>query len=205
MNSHPPAQRVFGIVPAAGRSRRMGSAKQLLEFHGRPMLMGIAATLSESAVTVTAVVTHPAIHKQLHLERLHGVFVALNDEEESEMIDSIRIGLNALAEREGFGPEDGVLICPGDKPGITVDDVDACVKAFCAQPERIVVASYQGRRGHPMIFPAALAHEVHSEACNEGLMNLMRTHEDLIWEVPRKRAVLEDVDTPLDYQRVSRR
>ena len=39
---------VFAIVPAAGRSRRMGRPKQLLEIDGVPMLLGVVRQLAAS-------------------------------------------------------------------------------------------------------------------------------------------------------------
>jgi molybdenum cofactor cytidylyltransferase len=202
MSSNTPTSRVYGLVPAAGHSRRMGSDKQLLPVHGRPMLEGITTILSQAPLAALAVVTHPVIHRQLHLERLPGVFVVLNEDAESQMIDSIRMGLHALAECDGIGAEDGILVCPGDKPGITLEDVEACIKAFIARPDMIIVAAHHGHRGHPMIFPGSLVHEVHTALCNEGLNQLIKAHEDLIWEVPRHKAILEDIDTPEDYLRL---
>ena len=46
----PDRPRVFAIVPAAGRSRRMGTPKQLLDVGGRTMLAAVLEPLAAAQV-----------------------------------------------------------------------------------------------------------------------------------------------------------
>src|SRR5262249_37449197 len=157
----------FAVVPAAGRSRRMGADKQLLDVHGRPMLRAVVENLAAAPVAGIMVVTHSKIAAALGLETLPEigaklVRVALNDDESSTMIDSMRIGLEALSHRRTFRDDDGYLVCPGDQPDISTADFERCIAAYRAAPDRIVIASRDGKHGHPMIFPATLAEFVKS-------------------------------------------
>jgi molybdenum cofactor cytidylyltransferase len=194
--------RIFAIVPAAGRSRRMGCAKQILDVAGRPMLLAVLEPLAAAQVAGVALVTHRAIVAQVELGHLPGVFVVSNEDETSEMIDSVRIGLRAWLARETVADHDGFLVCPGDHPGIATADFGACIAAFRAEPERIVVASREGCRGHPLILPALLADYVKSNACDGGLNALPQAFTKRVIAVEcLSSGVATDIDTPEDYLR----
>jgi len=214
---------VFAIVPAAGRSQRMGAAKQLLDFRGRPMLLSVLEPLLESSITRLVLVTRHRIAAALGLETTHGealqrrqpvaspavqgaarsgrLTVAYNEDERTEMIESVRIGLRALRQSGTIGPGDGLLVCPGDQPEITSRDFEACVSAFFEDPERIVIATHAGRRGHPIVFPSSLQLFVESSACDRGLNALPRAHPGRVRLLEcASRGVVQDIDTPDDYQ-----
>ncbi|MFH1749028.1 MAG: nucleotidyltransferase family protein [Planctomycetota bacterium] len=194
--------RIFAIVPAAGRSRRMGTAKQLLDVGGATMLNSVMAPLAAARVAGIALVTHSGLVNQLAAERFADTFIALNDDETSDMIDSVRIGLAAWAERETIRERDGFLVCPADHPGITTADFDTCVAAFRDTPDQIVIATRAGKRGHPIIFPGEFLPFVQSTACDSGLNALPRAHAQRVLTAPcHSTGVTRDVDTPQDYER----
>lgn len=195
-----PLPRVFGIVPAAGFSRRMGRPKQLIPIDGRTMLERTLAPLIASRLAGVALVTRPGVVESLPPLDAK-VAVVVRDDPEGEMIDSIRAGLAELAERRLPAPRDGVLVCPGDQPGISPADIDRCIAAFAAEPQAIVVARHRGRPGHPIIFPLALAPIVRSAVCDEGLRALPRLHADRVRHVECKSAgVVLDVDRAEDLR-----
>ncbi len=181
----------------------MGRAKQLLEVDGRPMVRAVLEPLTAARVAGVCLVTYRELATRIELGHLKGVFLAHNEDENSEMIDSIRIGLRAWRERATIGDRDGFLVCPADQPGIATADLDACVAAFAADPGRIVIACRAGRRGHPIIFPGALAGFVESAACDKGLNALPRAHADRVELVEcQSTGVGRDVDTPAEYDRL---
>lgn len=192
--------RVFAVVPAAGRSRRMAGAKQLLNVAGRPMLLAMLEPLAAAQVTGVVLVTHHAIATQIDLTNLPNVCLARNEDETSEMIDSIRIGLRAWRDRAEITDRDGFLVCPADQPGITTHDFDTCLIAFREAPDRIIIATRAGRHGHPIIFPAALSAFVESQACDNGLHALPRAFAQRVLFVEcQSDGITRDIDTPRDY------
>jgi len=206
--SKPPVSRVHAIVPAAGRSRRMGQPKQLLDVGGRTMLEAVIEPLVTSGcLDGIVVVTHGAIASQIALTAAPHLRVLINDDETSEMIDSIRMGLRALgaadqaAQRDPARARDGFLVLPGDQPGLSPTDIRTCVEAFRGSSGRIVIATWQGRRGHPIVFPRSLAAFVMSEACDQGLRALAQRHEDLVVTAEcESPAVLRNINTAMDYE-----
>ncbi|MBI5763612.1 MAG: nucleotidyltransferase family protein [Planctomycetes bacterium] len=189
---------VHAIIPAAGFSRRMGRDKQLIEIDGRPMLLSIVNTLIEAGLSRVMVVTRRAIAESLSLPHHDHVQISYNEDATSEMIDSIRIGLDALAHTVDVKPT-GYLVCPGDLPRLSTDDVRACLDAFSKNANRIIIASHSGRRGHPLIFPASLSVFVHSPTCDLGLNAICLVHADTLLLVPcASDGILIDADRPDD-------
>ena len=165
------------------------------------MLRAVVEPLAAARVQGICVVTHSALARQLSLDDL--AFIEINDNEDSEMIDSVRIGLDAWHRRETINDGDGFLIQPADHPGLGTAAFDSCIDAFCASPDRIVIAARQKKRGHPIIFPASFVPFIKSEACNQGLNTLPHSHPQIIVEVPSQSpAVTHDIDTPDDYRKL---
>jgi molybdenum cofactor cytidylyltransferase len=195
---------IAAVVPAAGGSGRMGAAKQLLDVNGRPMLLGVVDALLGGEVTQVTVVVNAEVDARLSDGLPDRVRVVRNDNRASTMIDSVRIGL-AMSQRDNPRPI-AYLVCPCDAAGITAADVGRCVGAFIEAPHRIVVATYAGRRGHPMIFPASLADAVQSPECDAGLNHLARNRPELVREVAcESPGTVANVNTPADYERIRRR
>lgn len=230
--------RIFALIPAAGLSRRMGRPKQLIAVGGQPMVLRLAESMAAvDAIAGVMIVTRRAIADALGASKVdvtrEKVRIAFNEDESSEMIDSVRIGLRAMGEtwgrgRAGIGelsPRDGILVCPGDYPGLTTHAFAACAGAYRAActdkavmgtansreaesnhaearpiaPAPIIIASHGGQRGHPIIFPAELIPFVMSPACDGGLNALTQEFADRarLVELPTD-AVLRDADTPGD-------
>ena len=196
---------VYAILPAAGRSRRMGQPKQLLDAGGRPMLRSVLEPLAASdAIDCIVVVTHQLIADRLDLTAFEDVEIVLNNDERTEMIDSIRMGLEtieAAIEKPLSEAECGILVVPGDQPGLSATDIRRCVDAYREGGENIVIGTWRGRRGHPIVFPSSLVPFVMSEVCNTGLRELPRQHASRVRTVEcGSAAAVRNINTASDYE-----
>ncbi len=192
------------IIPAAGRSSRMGRPKQLLDVDGQPMLLAVVDPIQScGSIDKTIIVTNSLVASTLDLAQT-GTSVVLNDEPDAQMIDSVRLGVTELQRQYDLAPSDGILICPGDQPGLTTDDIARCCQTFTQTPQKILIATHHGKRGHPMIFPASLVPYVMSIACDAGLRELPQQHIELIAQFELTTpAVTRNINTPDDYGRIS--
>jgi len=147
---------VFGLVPAAGLSRRMGTAKQTLPYKNSTVTGSVAQTMLDAKLEAVVVVTRSELIKTIGLPDDHRVMVAINDDPDSQMMDSILLGLRTIDEvciaSSNLTPTIGVLVIPGDMPTVSANVCRKCVTVFKTDPTRIVIAISQGKRGHPMIF-----------------------------------------------------
>jgi len=192
--------RIWGIVPAAGMSRRMGTAKQTLPVGTSTMVSAVARTMLAANLDGIVVVTRSELRDALKLPDDPRLIVCFNDDATSQMLDSIRIGLARLSvdHEAALGPLDGVLVIPGDMPAVPTEACRACSEVFRKSPDRIVIATHEGRPGHPIIFPLALRPDL--DDLPGGLNELRRRHADRVREVPiSDPGILRDVDTRQDY------
>ena len=76
--------------------------------------------------------------------------------------------------------------------------------AACMTPPRrgIVVPTYAGRRGHPVLLAATYRDEIMTGYDQVGLRGLFAAHADDVQELPVSASeALSDMDYPEDYQR----
>jgi molybdenum cofactor cytidylyltransferase len=184
---------VAGILLAAGRSSRMGGPNKLLaRFGGVPLARRSAERLAASeARPVVAVLGHNAAAVR---DAIGDADVGRVDNPDfaSGLAGSLKAGVAAL----GRLP-DGVLVALADMPGVETADYDRMIAAFRAHGGKAVVrATAGGRRGNPVILPAALAARVDELEGDTGARHLIETGGLEIIDVEIGEAARLDVDTP---------
>lgn len=197
------APRYGAIVLAAGSSSRMGAHKLLLPLGSRPLVAyAVAAACESKAEPVVVVLGRAAEEVRTALPAGRHV-TAVNPDYAAGIAGSLRVGLAALRTGNGGGQLAGVLIALADQPLAGADLFDALLHAAAEAPKTIVAAGYNGRRGNPVVFPAALFDELARVEGDEGARGVIARHPDLlrVVEWPDLRAEL-DVDRPGDYERV---
>ena len=83
---------------------------------------------------------------------------------------------------------------------------NAALKNAC-DSKGIVIPTYNGKQGHPIIVSVSHVDEIMKldEASPEGLRAFINANKKDCLEVPvETSAVIEDIDTPEDYQRLSK-
>lgn len=190
---------MYGVLPAAGMSRRMGASKQMLPYGECTMTAHTARTMLAAGLDAVVVVTRTELVDTIDLPRDNRLLVAINDDSSSQMIDSIRLGLDRLDEAHGLSMDAGILVMPADMPTVPPEACRRCVEAFRENPSRIVMATCGGKRGHPILFPAVLRQTLGE--MDGGLNELPRLRADLVCEVAiDDDAILRDIDTRADYE-----
>ena len=200
----------FAIIPAAGRSLRMGQPKLLLPWGQTTVLEHVIATWRASRVGRVILVVHPEDAQIMALGAAAGAQVVQPSIAPSEMKVSVQLALDYVSE---FAPQptDAWLLAPGDMPGLTSSTIDALVGAYesslIADPAaalRIWAPRFDGRRGHPVLFPWALRTEVDELGPDEGI-NALLTRYEVAYVEAAADSILEDLDTPEDYERLRAR
>ncbi len=193
--------KVWAIVLAAGRSRRMGSQKLLLPIEGRPLIRRVVEALQTPAVARVLVVT--GLDGDRILAALSGLEFepVCNPDPDSEMLASVRCGLRALPSEC-----DASLVALGDQPGISRGLVESMIGVQVRLGAPLVVAAFEGKRGHPLLIDRALHAEVMNAYDAVGLRGLLQAHAERVVDCQvSDPAILEDLDVPDDYSRFLRR
>jgi molybdenum cofactor cytidylyltransferase len=183
-------------MPAAGLSRRMGRCKQLLTLGDRPVIVRCAETVISAGIRDIVVVTGgPQGDEIADAVRHLPVVIVRNEIPDSDMAASIRIGLAAVS-RES----DAVLVFVPDHPLVSTKTCKAIMELHLREPTSIIVPAFQGRKGHPPLFPRALLEELSDLPT---LRHIMGKHGEKITllETTDQGTVL-DMDTMEDYRRV---
>jgi len=132
-----------------------------------------------------------------------GVQYAINEDYRRGMLSSIKTGLALLSPNE-----DAALIALVDQPMITKEIIDTLIDAFVAGGKGVALPTYQGKRGHPVIIAAKYFDDIMrlDEDSPEGLRQFIDGRGGDTLEVPVSTpAVIEDIDLPEDYERLSKR
>jgi molybdenum cofactor cytidylyltransferase len=192
--------RFFAIVPAAGRSVRMGEPKLLLPWGETTIIESVLAAWRASRVTRMVVVLHPADAQLAAHCRSAGVVIVQPEIPPPDMKSSVRHALAWLTTHESPTEDDAWLLAPADMPLVTTAVIDAVITAHNSAAPSIIAPAANDRRGHPVLFPWSLAREVAGLAEHEGLNALVKRHvvKELPW--PNAQEILTDIDTPAEYQ-----
>ncbi|MBI2191424.1 MAG: nucleotidyltransferase family protein [Planctomycetes bacterium] len=186
------------VILAAGESRRMGNIKPLLPLgNGSVIEHVIAAHRAAGLHSILVVAGHawPGIARAL---RPVGVDLVINHRYREGMLSSAVAAVQFLA--RGCPPA-GVLFSLADLPRLTPEVIRFVSQAFLDRPDRIVMPSVRGRKGHPIVFPWSIARDLPGYQGPDGLRGLRDLHRDRILEMPvDDEGILLDLDTPEDYQ-----
>ncbi len=193
---------IAAIVPAAGRSVRMGRPKLLMELDGRPLIRRVVEVLRGGGidrVIVVAPADGPAAAAIRFEAAAGGAEVIVPRVQPAEMRDSIEL---AIARLDVAPAPTAVALTPGDVPGLTSTLVARLLGAAREQPDRLVVPVHAGRRGHPVVLPWDVARQVPDLPADRGVNALVERYPDRVVELAVLDAgVIVDVDTPADLER----
>ena len=190
--------RVGAIIPAAGRSRRMGTPKLVLPLAGSTLVARVVDAFLGAPVDSVAVVIRPDDWPLRAALAGRPLLFAENPDSAGDMLSSVRCGLRALP-----ATTEVVAISPADQPSLEPTLIQELLAAFRSGGGSILVPTHGGRRGHPLVFHARFREELLSRHDGAGLRGLLHSHPAEVVEWPTSHAaVLEDVDTPEDYHEV---
>ncbi len=189
---------VCGLVLAAGSSRRLGQPKQLLPYRGTILVDWVVRTVAAASslehVTVVIGGASAEVRPQLTLGRAQ---VVENPDYEDGCSASYQTGLAALHPKAA-----AVVVTLGDQPGVETADIDRLVAEWRRTDARIMAVSYQGERGHPLLFSRKLFDLLHELHGDKAAWKILDRHRDWIHDVEVDRPLPRDVDTWQDYQAV---
>lgn len=186
------------VVLAAGASTRMGRPKQLLR-HRERSFVGCAVDLARAAGCAPIVVVTGAI--DLGDEALAPALLVTNPDWSLGQLSSLQRGLSAALERRPEAP--ALLVLTVDRPHLRPATVTALVEAWRRDPAGLWQPELHGRRGHPVIYPAALLPALAALPPTASPRPLVAAHPTLRRGLAvDDPAVLDNLDRPEDLTRL---
>jgi len=166
------------VILSGGASRRMGSPKALVTYQGTPFLEHLLSVTRHPAIGVRRVVLGPDAEGISAQIRLASNEIIINKDWEKGQLSSIQAAVRSLP-----SGTDGMLLCPVDHPLVSSALIGHLIETFLESKAPVVVPTYEGRRGHPVIFSAAVYDELLEAPADTGARAVVWAHKNEVQEV----------------------
>lgn len=186
--------RLATIILAAGQSKRMGSINKLLmRIEDRPMIQRVVDVAIEAGSSDIYVVT--GFERDRIESRMsgYGVNFVHNESFRAGMGTTISEGVKAIFD-QGF---DGAMILLGDLPYLRADTVIAVAESFVEyEGRKIVIPTYEGNPGHPVVFPKAFFNDLTQLSGDRGAREVYARHQSSVARIEvEDPGATRDLDT----------
>jgi molybdenum cofactor cytidylyltransferase len=167
-------------ILAAGESRRMVQPKALLPYQGRTFVEHLYRATRHPRVGLTRIVLGADADDIRAKLRVEPAVIVLNPDWQSGQLSSLQTAIRSLP----AAATEGLLLCPVDHPLISAALVSELIEKFDRSGKLIVLPTYDGRRGHPVIFRASLYDELLAASPEIGARQVVWKHAAEVAEVP---------------------
>ncbi len=195
--------KISGLILAAGKSGRIGKAKAFLKINNKSFISEIINKLylvCEKIIVVFGFESEKMIDSLLKdnstIDLLNKLKIVVNKNFESGMFGSIQCGLKELKDY------DFVLIHQVDQPSLPQKFYYEFYKQIEKEADWIQ-PEFNGRLGHPIIIGQKLVNEILSEDSysNLRLISKKKNFTKKLWKCNYFQ-ILQDIDTPEDYEKL---
>jgi molybdenum cofactor cytidylyltransferase len=194
-NDTPLLINVSAIILSAGESQRMGTLKPLLPFGEKTVIETVLDNFLKVNLYEIIVVLGYQADRIIEFINRYSVKTVTNEKYKDGMLSSIQKGIEATDEKT-----EAYMIALVDQPFISPFLIEALLEKY--ENNGIIIPSYNGKRGHPIIIPAKYRDEIFGLDTNIGLRQLIQNHEDeIIYVDVAFDDVIRDMDFPEDYKR----
>lgn len=186
------------LILAAGKSSRMNSPKQLLNYKGKSLINScLESALSLNTARVICVLGSSADIIEKQLSKSPDTILYNNDFDKG-MSSSMVLGVKHIAEHLDV---DAILIMLCDQPLISKEHYSALLDKASNSESTIVSTSFGNNFGAPSIFKRALFEELAQLSKDQGAKSVIKKHIDNTLFINCEEAGF-DIDFPEDYQRL---
>lgn len=187
---------ITAIVLAAGESRRMGRPKMLLKWGQTTVLGHVISTLQQAGVDDVIVIVGGARTQVEEIVHQSGACSVFNPEyARGEMLSSLQRGIEAQSPQA-----QGTLIALGDQPQIQEGTVRLICEAFEKNKSRLIVPSFQMRRGHPWLVERSLWSQLLEMSAERSPRDFLNQNaQEIEYVQVETPSILADMDTMEDY------
>lgn len=187
---------IGAIILAAGNSSRFGDENKLLAKFGEKTVIettinNIAKLFKKDEITIV-------LRNKSQLPNFLKFLpykLTIVSKENFGISDSIKQGLN------NFITKDGVIICLGDMPGVSVSTYSKIRNSLIEQEDKIIVPLYKGKKGNPIGIPRKFYGKLKKISGDVGFKQLFsQLKKNISFLEIDDKYILKDIDTKKDLQ-----
>ncbi|MFG0335640.1 MAG: NTP transferase domain-containing protein, partial [Maioricimonas sp. JB049] len=151
---------ICALIPAAGRSRRMGRPKLLLPLGERRVIDWLLDALQTAGLQHVFLLARRDDTNLVAAVRDRMTMIVQPVADPPDMRTSVEHLLEKAYAKIRPRPDDGWMLIPADHPVLRPELVATLCRAWQECDADVLVPEYEGRRGHPTLFRWSLAERV---------------------------------------------
>lgn len=190
-------KQVWGIILAAGFSRRMGEPKMMLPYKGKPLIQHAIEECLKSQLDGIMVVVNPQINNLAEAVNMEGIDrILLNHQSHEGMSTSVKMGVQSLPETA-----QAAVFLLGDQPSMSSAEINRIIEDYHNHPDfSIIQARYLDNPGHPVLFKKHMFHQLLDISGDEGGKSVIKKCKQQVFYSNMNRKAIPDIDTPDEYR-----
>lgn len=179
----------------------MGAPKALLPYRGKTFAHHLLEVTNHPRVGITRIIV--GAHAAEIAEKLSDADaqIVANQDWKQGQLSSIQTAIRSL-------PSDrtsGLLLCPVDHPLVSAKLIAQLIEAFDSSGKVIVLPTFGGRRGHPLIFAASVFPELLAASADVGARQVVWAHAGDVLELATdEEGVILNLNDPATLERALR-
>lgn len=194
---------VYGIIPASGFSKRMGSQKLLLPWRNKVLLEHVIETANLSALNGVFAVIPAEDQERKRIAMNAGSHIVNNTEPGLGIGHSIALGISQIPKTA-----DAVMILLGDQPELQLGVIERLLTAFAQVygdklplSKLIFQTRYaDGKIGHPILFSKEFFPVLSRLKGDQGGKQIIQNNNRYINYVDSQYSYPPDIDTKIEYE-----
>lgn len=193
---------MIALLLAAGLSSRMKRQKLLMPFRGGVMIDAVIRSLTAAGFERTIVVASAEVASHMENSYAHtdAVITLLNEQPERGQASSLVLGVEAADAACDF------CVMLADQPLVTSEEIAVYKEAFERRNTRYtaLVPQRDGRVGHPIFFSHIWRERLVHARDDVGGRFIVASFPDEVWSVSGEDSFFTDIDTPQDYEKITK-
>ncbi len=186
-------ENLYGIILAAGQGKRIqGRIKALLKINKKTFVEKIITSFVKSGIKNILLVVgykHKSVINYLKKNMLLSkVAVVINKKIYSQQIESLKLAIKSLPETC-----EGIMFLPVDYPIIKISTYKKLVSVWKKNKTKIVLPSYNYRKGHPTIFPKNVYKKILNKKIQGGARSLINNNK-VVYVCVKDKNIVKDFD-----------
>ncbi|MEW9082820.1 nucleotidyltransferase family protein [Caldanaerobacter subterraneus] len=182
--------KIYALILAGGEGKRAGGDKLSKVIKEKPMLEWVIENTKKAKFTDIILISGKEVEFCNLMARKHNIIHVYNEEWHLGMGYTLKKGIENLPK-----DIDGFAIVLGDMPFIKPETMNLLIEEFFNYKD-IVVPVFNGRKGHPPIFPLKYAEEMKKVCKDIGAREIIKKYQNRVRLVETNDVgILLDIDT----------